>query len=92
MVHGEAQSPGTPGCRSSHPLPWNHLLHLCLPSEVGHGDLGGVCHDGPLGGQGGEDPGLVEAQGKNDVELGLGVCSAAPQVVWAWPYGLQGSR
>lgn len=46
-VHGVDHSPGTPDCRSSHPLPWNRLLHLSHPSEVGGGDSGGVCHGGP---------------------------------------------
>lgn len=89
VVHGGAHSPGTPGCRSSHPLPWSRL-HLCLPSDPGDDDPGGVCHGGPMGAQPGEGPGLGVAQEKSGGGLGFG--PVAPQVVWAWPYGLQGSR
>ena len=89
MVHGGARSSGTPGCRSSHPLQWGHL---CLPSAAGHDDHDVVCRGGTPGGQRGEDPGSEEAQEKSGVGLGLGVGPVAPQVVSAWPYGLQGSR
>lgn len=92
VVHGEAHSPGSPGCRSSHPLPWSRLLHLCLPSEVGDDDPGVMCHDGPVGGQRGEGPGPGEAQEKSGGGLGLGVGPVVPQVVWAWPYGPQGNK
>ena len=89
VVHGAAHSPGIPGCRSSHPLPWNHLLRLCLPSEVGDDDPGEMCHGGSLGGQQGEDPGLGEVLEKS-VE-GLGIFPVVPQEVWAWLYEPQGS-
>lgn len=94
VVHGEAHSPGTAGCRSTHFLPWNCLLHLCLPRKVEHDEHDEVCHGGSLGGQWGEGPGSVEAQENNGVGLALelGVGSEAPQGVWAWAYGLQGSR
>lgn len=97
VVHGGVHSPGSPGCRSSHPLPWSrrrhhHLLHLCLPSEAGDDGPGGVRHGGPVGGQRGEGPGLGEAREKSDEGLGLGVGPVAPRVVWAWLYGPQGSR
>lgn len=91
-VHGGAHSPGSPGCKSSHPLPWSRLLHLCLPSEVGGDDPGGVGHGGPVVGQQGEGPGLGEAQEKNGGGQGQGVGPVAPRVAWAWPYGPQGSR
>lgn len=90
-VHGGAHSPGSPGCRSSRPPPWNPLLHLCPPSEAGDDDPGGVHHGGPMGGQRGEDPGLGEVLEKSGEGPGLGVCPAVPQEGWAWPYGLQGS-
>lgn len=92
VVHGGARSPGSPGCRSSHPLPWSHLLLLCLPSEAGDDDPGEVCHGGPVGGQQGEGPGLGEAQEKSGGGLGLGLGPVGQQVVWAWPCGPQGSR
>lgn len=91
VVHGGAHSPGSPGCRSTHPPPWNHLLHLCLPNEAEDDDPGGVCHGGLVEGQWAERPEFVEAQEKSDEGLGLGVCPVVPQVVWAWPYGPQGS-
>lgn len=83
VVHGGAHSPGSPGCRNSYPLPQSHLLHLCLPSEVGDDDPGGMCHDGLVGVQRGEGPGLGEAQEKSDGGLGLVVGPVAPPVVWA---------
>lgn len=43
VVHDGVHSPG---CRSSHPLPWSHLPHLCLPSEAGDDDPGEMCHGG----------------------------------------------
>lgn len=91
VVHGGAHILGSPGCRSSHPPPWNYLLHLCLPNEVWDDDPGGVCHGGPVEGRQAELPGLGEAQEKSDEGLGLGVYPGGPQVVWAWPYGLQGN-
>lgn len=87
-VHGGGRSPG---CRSSPPLLLSHLLHLCLPIEVGDDDPGGMGHGGPTSGQHEEDPGLGEAQEKNVWVPGLALGPAFLQVVWAWPYGLQGS-
>lgn len=92
VVHGGAHSPGSPGCRSSHPLPWSRLLRLCLPSEARDDAPGGARHGGPVGGQRGEGPGLGEAQEKSGGGPGLGVGPVAPQAVWAWPCGPQGSR
>lgn len=80
VVHGGGHSPGTPGCRSSHPFPLNCLLHLCLPSGVEDGPVG-VVHDGLVVGQQREDPDFVEAQEKSGV--GLVLDPVAPQVVWA---------
>lgn len=90
VVHGEAQSPGTPGCRSTPPLPWSHL-HLCLASEVGGDEYDEACHGGPLEDQRGEDLGPVEAREKNALGRGLVVGSVVRGAL-AWPYGRQGSR
>lgn len=91
VVHGGAHSLGSPGYRSSHHPPWNHLLHLCLPTEARDDDPGGLCHDGPVEGRQAEHPEPGEAQGKNDEGRGLGVYPGGPQVVSALPYGLQGN-
>lgn len=45
-VRDGVRSPGSPGCRSSRPPPWSHLLHPCPPSEGEDGDLDEVRHDG----------------------------------------------
>lgn len=88
VVHDASRSPG---CRSSHPLLWNHHHCLCLPSEAGGDDPDGMWRGGPLGFQQGEDPVLGKVLGKSAEEPGLGVCPAVPPEAWVWAYGLQGS-
>lgn len=89
-VHDEVQSPGTLGCRSTHPIRQSPLCP-CLASEAGDDEYDGACHGGPQEDQRGEELGLGEAQEKNGVGQGL-VVGSVGRAALAQPYGLQGSR
>lgn len=92
VVHGGAHSPGSPGCRSTRPLPRIPHLLLYPPSEARGDDSGGVTHGESAEGRQGEAPGLGRAQEKSGGALGQVVFPVAHQVVQAWPCGPQGSR